>query len=283
MSVFPTESYCLIIHPMKIANLISLIMTILLFLCGCSTNGNKKILENISIDNSGQNYDTHNKRQYPEWFWNMPYSDNELFAVGYSETSKFRPENSEKNAINDGLVSLAKFFSVHIKSEIISINNILESNTEEEIDPKVEFYVNNNYTVVAKFISPEYTYVLLKLGDKNDSEPEVSVGSEIIPPKPYWLSKLPSEPGYIYATGESIVYYREIESWREAEKRARVALAYNIETQIKGLIRKVDDRIEDNSIVSIANQTLSNVQVISRWKDTKLNSCHVLLRMPLVR
>lgn len=268
---------------MKIANLISSIITTLLFLCGCSTNGNKPVFENISIDNLGQKYDTYSKRQYPEWFWNMPYSDNELFAVGYSETSKFRPENSDKIAINDGLVSLAKLFSVHIKSEIISINNILESNTEEEIDPEIEFYVNNNYTIVAKFMSPEYTYVLLKIGDINDSEPEVSVGSEIIPPKPYWLSKLPSEHGYIYATGESSVYYREIESWREAEKRARVALAYNIESKVKGLTRKVDDRIIDNSIVSSANQTLSNIQVISRWKDTKLNSCHVLLRMPLIK
>lgn len=268
---------------MKVANLISATIAILLFLCGCSTNGNKPVLENVSIANSLQNYDIYNKRQYPEWFWNMPYSDKELFAVGYSETSKFRPENSEKNAINDGLANLARFFSVHIKSEIISINNILESNTEEETDPEIESYVNNNYTVVAKFTSPEYTYVLLKLGNNNDSEPEISLGSEIIPPKPYWLSKLPSESGYIYATGESSVYYREIESWREAEKRARIALAYNIEAQVKGLTRKVDNRIVDNSIVSSAEQTLRNIQVISRWKDTKLNSCHVLLRMPLIR
>lgn len=268
---------------MNIAIRILSIFTFLLLLLGCSINRNKTALENVSIDKTDQNYRVYEKKQYPSWFWNMPYSDDELFAVGYSETSTFRPENSEKSAIADGLISLAKLFSVHIKSEIISIQNILESNTEEEIDPEIESYVNNNYVVVAKFISPEYTYVLLKLGKKVDFEPEISVGSESIPPKPYWLSKLPDEPGYIYANGESIIYYREIESWREAEKRARVALAYNIETKVRGLTGKLDDQIIYNSIVSNTDQRLSNIQIIARWKDIKLNSCHVLLRMPVVR
>lgn len=268
---------------MNLTNLILSIITILLLFCGCSTNKNKTILENINIDKIEWNYGLHEKRKYPSWFWNMPYSDNELFAVGYSETSTYKPENSEKNAIDDGLVNLAKFLSIHIKAEIISIQNMLESSIEEEVDPEIESYVNNNYTIVAKFTSPEYTYVLLKLGEKGDLEPEISTGSENIPLKPYWLSKLPEEPGYIYATGESSIYYREIESWRESEKRARVAIAYNIEARVKGLTGKLNDRIIENSIVSNTDQQLSNIQIIARWKDVKLNSCHVLLRMPLSR
>ncbi len=268
---------------MNITNLILSFIIISLFLCGCATNENKTALESIKVDKIEQNYKIHENKKYPDWFWNMPYSDDELFAVGYSETSTFRPENSEKSATDDGLMTLAKLFSVHIKAEIISIQNMLESNVEEEIDSKVESYIKDNHVIVAKFVSPKFTYVLLKLGKKDNSEPEISIGSENIPPKPNWLSKLPEEPGYIYATGESSVYYREIESWREAEKRARVALAYNIETRVKGLTGKLNDRIIDNSIVSNTDQRLSNIQIIARWKDVKLNSCHVLLRMPLLR
>jgi hypothetical protein len=53
---------------------------------------------------------------YPAWFWNTPYSEDSLFAVGYSNTF-FHTETSQKEAIENGIESLAKSVSVRIKGE----------------------------------------------------------------------------------------------------------------------------------------------------------------------
>ncbi len=53
---------------------------------------------------------------YPRWFWQMPRSDNTLFAVGYAQTY-FYSESSVEEATVNGINSLAKSVSARIKGE----------------------------------------------------------------------------------------------------------------------------------------------------------------------
>jgi len=224
---------------------------------------------------------------YPEWFWNMPYSDNTLFAVGFSETSIYHPESSEESAIEDGLKSLAKFLAVRIKSEDRSFTSLgmdIQDFTDdpENIAPETEEYVKENYTAIAKFVSPKNTFILLKLGREDSSKDILSSGLTGVPSRPLWVTDPPKDERYIYATGESNLYLREIDSWKKAERNAIIALAFIVDAKVKSLI--ADSEMESYNTSSISTDTeLKNVQLISRWKDEKQKTCHVLVRMFLMQ
>jgi len=239
-----------------------------------------------SDSNSGQpikNDLQASKKLYPDWFWSMPISDDSLFAVGLSETSSLRPEDSENRAVEDAIRNLANLMSVKIRSERKSIRgerlDFLDDGTEtEELTTDAENLVKDNHQVIKKFISPDYTFVLIKYGKDDDSAPEISMGSPLIPPKPKWVAKLIKEKDYLYSVGDYPLYYRELDSWRTAEKKAKLALAFTLESNVKEMIQKLDGQMV--TISSIATDVrLNNVQIIARWKDEKLNNCYVLIRM----
>ena len=230
---------------------------------------------------------------YPAWFWKMPHSEGSLFAVGFSETFT-HPETSQQNAIEDGIENLAKYLSVRIKGErgvlrdgsrvIFSGNDI-----QEELSPSVLSFVEEHHQVVSTYTGKKYTFVLLCLGENADGakrHPEyretlaIPSSAAPMPSQPSWMTTPPKEPGYLYALGHSNPYYREVNSWRTAEKRARIALAFNLKSKIRGLAKKLDSSMETISTISTDVQ-LNRVQVIARWKHPEDNTCHVLVRMPL--
>ncbi len=256
-------------------------MLIIFWGCGQSKTDHLETLDNSSLNNT--KYSETYKKLYPDWFWNMPYSEDSIYAVGYSETSSLHPENSELSAIEDGIKTLACLLSVNIKAEHRQILgeglNIIDKSKEiEEIGAGNEDFVRNNYQIIKKFVSSNHTLFLMKIVKEGNQEPETTIGSAIIPPKPSWVTRLPKEPNYIYATGESSLYYREIESWRNAEKKARIALAFSFEAKIKGMSESLDGETLFTSSTS-TNIHLNDIQIISRWKDEGLNSCHILIRM----
>jgi len=260
-----------------------LVLKAILCLTGCSSPVSQTLEPAQSdIGKASTNSETKNK-SYPDWFWNMPRSEDTLFAVGFCETSTYHIENSEQRAIDEGLANLARCVSVHIKAEGRRIggaggNITPDIDIQEEVFAETETFVKEHHQVVAKFISPEHTIVLLRSGEKDESTPVLSTGSTELPPEPSWVAKLPEEPGYIYATGGANLYYREIDSWRRAERIARAALAFTIEAKVKGLIQRFDDQMLSISIVNTDVQ-LNNVQVVARWKSRELNTCHVLARV----
>ncbi|HIE30155.1 TPA: hypothetical protein EYP66_23055 [Candidatus Poribacteria bacterium] len=222
---------------------------------------------------------------YPAWFWNMPHFENNLFAVGFSETF-FHPENSTKNAIKDGIERLAKYLSVHIKGEhglLSSGGRIIYSvdNIQEELSPSVLSFVEEHHQVAATYAGKKYTFVLLCLGEGDTKNIAVPLSAAPMPSKPRWVTTLPKKSGYMYALGHSNPYYREVNSWRIAEKNARISLALSLESKVRGLAKQLNASMDTISTVSTDVQ-LNRVQVIARWKHPEHNACHVLVRMPLV-
>jgi len=258
-----------------------LALTILMFLSGC---GSAKVSQVPVLTANQQNKNPYqsNAKQYPDWFWEMPLDDN-IYAVGYSETSAIHISDSEQRAVDDGLKNLSRFYSVRVKLEQKSIRSIgvdiLDNNEiPEEVSPENEAYVEENYQVIKKFVSHDHTLVLVKLGSKDESEPENSIGSALIPTEPHWVTSLPKEFGYLYATGESTLYFREIDSWHTAEEKALWSLATSMGAKVKSLIKSLDDQMVNISSISVDTE-LSNVKIISRWKNMELGTCHVLMKM----
>jgi len=263
-----------------IINLI-LALTILMFLSGC---GSTKLSQVPVLTANQQNKNPYqsNAKQYPDWFWEMPLDDT-IYAVGYSETSAIHISDSEQRAIDDGLKNLSKFYSVRVKLEQKSIRgigvDILDNNEiPEEVSSEAEAYVKENYQAIKKFVSPDHTLVLIKLGSKDESEPEDSIGSAVIPTEPHWVASLPKELGYLYATGESTLYFRELDSWHIAEKKALLALALSMGGKVRDLVKSLDDQMVNISSISVDTE-LSNVKIISRWKNMAFGTCHVLMKM----
>ena len=241
---------------------------------------------------------------YPAWFWKMPHSENSLFAVGFSETF-FYPESSKQNAIKDGIESLAKYLSVRIKGErgvLRDGSRVIFSgdDIQEILSPSVLSFVEEHHQIIATYTGKKYrktkssgfarllreplreanTFVLLSMGEGNAETFPHSASAAPMPSRPSWITTPPKEPGYLYAIGNSNPYYREVNSWRIAEKRARITLAFNLESKIRGLAKKLDSSMETISTISTDVQ-LNRVQVIARWKHPEDNTCHVLVRVPL--
>jgi hypothetical protein len=229
------------------------------------------------------------ERSYPAWFWNMPSSEDSLFAVGLSETFA-HAETAEQHAIEDGVTSLARALSVHVKGEYGMISDrgrpmLPGSDVQVEISPTMRAFVEKHHQVVAKHVSPTHTFVLLRLGEKGAAIPVSSIASAALPREPDWVTSLPKKPGYLYASGQSNPYYRETTSWSEAEKRARMELALILESKVWGLIKKERTHrqiLEDSTVIDVSTDVqLSNTQVVARWKHPEHHFYNVLVRMPL--
>jgi hypothetical protein len=226
---------------------------------------------------------------YPAWFWNMPGSEDSLYAVGLSETFA-HAETSEQMAIADGVENLARALSVHIKGEYGMERRggrLIPSGSDmqEEASSTMRDFAEKHHQVTAKHVSPMHTFVLLRLGEGGTAIPVSSTASTALPEEPGWVTSLPKGPGYIYASGQSNPYYRETESWRSAEEHARVALALNLESNLRGLIRRETIReggrlhaLGDSTIIVVNTDVqLNRVQIVARWKHPKYRTCHVLV------
>jgi hypothetical protein len=166
---------------------------------------------------------------------------------------------------------------------------------QEEVSSTVHDFVGKHHQVVAKYASPIHTFVLLRLGEVESSAgalshkkgaaiPILSTASTVIPEEPGWVTSLPREPGYLYASGQSNPYYRETESWHAAEEHARVALALTLESKVRGLAKKYRENAQiavDSTVIVVSTDVqLNRAQVVARWKHPEYHAYHVLVRMP---
>lgn len=223
---------------------------------------------------------------YPAWFWNVPSSEDDLFAVGRANTSVLHPENSEQAAIQDGVENLAKSLSVHINGKYEMVRQggrILPSGNDmhEETSAETLAFVEKNHQLVAKFVCPLHTFVLLSLGEGDSEAPVLSAGSNTLPKEPGWLTNLPKEPGYLYASGHKRPFYRETNSWSEAERHARTELALMLESKVRSAVHRYQMSVAASFISVSTDIQLEHAQVIARWKHPEHNYCNVLVKMPL--
>ena len=94
---------------------------------------------------------------------------------------------------------------------------------------------------------------------------------------PGWITELPQDSSFIFATGAAQLYFHEKSSWLQAEQRARLNLARSIFLSVRALgklaIEGQDQRVEE------MGETAVQAQVVARWFDTKNEVCHVLIKM----
>jgi len=265
-------------------------VSILLLAMGCGSSPDQR--KATLVDNGGKPVDrVRSKKEpsYPDWFWNMPGSGEALFAVGMAETSA-RSESSEKQAIADGVMSLTRSLSAQVKGgrgTQLEAGRVASggSGIDVALSPEMIKFVEDHHKVVATCATPAYTFVLLRLGENGGATTASSDSSTNIPEKPEWVNVIPKKPGYLYASGESRLYFRETTSWELAENRARATLALSVESKVRSLTRRYteDTRvIAASDVIDITTDVqLNRAQVIARWKYPKYEACHVLVRMPV--
>ena len=101
----------------------------------------------------------------------------------------------------------------------------------------------------------------------------------IRPEAPSWTETLPEDSKYLYAVGLSTEYYYEVSSWLEAERMGRRSLARSVVVALASLQRVNDHEGHDlrREQVSVS---LSNIEVVARWRDFQKKIVYVLLRAP---
>jgi hypothetical protein len=260
--------------------------------CGSSSDQRKTMpIDNRGISANGESIRIRPKRMpsYPIWFWKVPDSGGNLYAVGMIETTA-RPESSQKQAIADGVINLTRSLSARVAggqgTQRVADRSISGgSSIAEELSPDMLKFVEEHHHLVATCDTPVYTFALLRLG--GDSVTSASHDSSVdIPEKPKWVNVLPKSPGYIYASGESELHYRETTSWNLAERSARETLALSVESTVWTLTKRYRENARvvdyDYGITNITTDVqLNRAQVVERWKDIEYGVCHVLVRMPV--
>lgn len=217
---------------------------------------------------------------YPRWFWQMPHSNNTLFAVGYAQTYFYRESSVEEATVN-GINNLAKSVSARIKGERGFKDTKLGPEFageffKEELEGGVLDFVKKNHKVIATETVGDITLVLLCTGEA----PTLSSAKGFDQKAPEWVSKLPKKPGFVYAVGQSSPQFHEEETWQLAEYNARVGLALSFVSQLRSLGKKLDKNLNTASAVK-TDVVLRRIQVVERWFDPENRIPYVLVRMTL--
>jgi hypothetical protein len=217
---------------------------------------------------------------YPQWFWQMPHSNNTLFAVGYAQTY-FYQESSIKEATANGIQILAKCVSVRIHGERGSKDTVLGpefagEDFKEELEEGVFDIVKKNHKIIATETAGNITLVLLCMGEV----PTLSSAKGFNLKSPGWVSELPQRHGFLYAVGQSSLQFHEEETWPLAEYNARISLALSFVSQLRSLGKRLDKNLSTASVVK-TDAVLRRIQVIERWFDAENRISYVLVRMPL--
>ncbi len=217
---------------------------------------------------------------YPRWFWQMPHSNNALFAVGYAQTYFYR-ESSIEEATANGINVLAKYVSVRIQGERGFKDTKFGPEFageffKEELEGGVLDFVKKNHKVIATETVGDITLVLLCAGEA----PTLSSAKGFDQKVPDWVSKLPKKSGFVYAVGQSSPQFHEEETWQLAEYNARVGLALSFVSQLRSLGKRLDKGLSTASAVK-TNVVLRRIQVVERWFDPENRIPYVLVRMTL--
>ena len=217
---------------------------------------------------------------YPRWFWQMPHSNNTLFAVGYAQTYFYR-ESSVEEATDNGINVLAKYVSVRIQGERGFKDTKLGPEFageffKEELEGGVLDSVKKNYKVIATETVGDITLVLLCTGEAQT----LSSAKGFDQKAPEWVSKPPKKPGFVYAVGQSSPQFHEEETWQLAEYNARVGLALSFVAQLRSLGKRLDQGLSTASAVK-TDVVLRRIQVVERWYDPENRIPYVLVRMTL--
>jgi hypothetical protein len=220
---------------------------------------------------------------YPDWFYNPP-AGIDAFSIGYSDERSY-VDSAIKSATREAAVNFVKSQSVQIAGEqgmatFIAGKIPIGSTIKENYDEAEAGRLGESMKVVDWFARGR-TVTVLACADSTMSFSSPRRLDATKTPKPAWVNTIPDKSGYVYSSALASVYYYENNSWREAERRARINLALTLSAKIKYLSKKLNEEYYREYQVEETNVTLHGVEIVGRWKDVKNQICYVLVRMPL--
>ncbi len=220
---------------------------------------------------------------YPAWFFDPP-SGRSVFAVGYSDVRSY-VDSAIASATREAAVNFVRYRQERIQGEqglaTLAAGTLTVGSTIKEFYDENEAGRLATNLKVLDYFQRGGAVTLLGSTDSTIGVPNARRVDASRIPKPSWTTTIPEKAGYLYNSGLCPVYYNENNSWREAERRARINTALTLYTKVKFLGKKVDNSYFREFQVEETNATLIGVEVVARWKDVKNQICYVLVRMPV--
>ncbi|MBI2429440.1 MAG: LPP20 family lipoprotein [Ignavibacteriales bacterium] len=149
---------------------------------------------------------------------------------------------------------------------------------EQTYDTALTEFYQSTLKVLDSYIDKQKTLVLI--GDSNcivhdDVRKRIRLDGI---KQPSWVEELPGDNHYFYAVGFSEEFYYEISSWQIAEKNAYMSLARSLQVKMQSMQKR--DAVEAQDIRNEEmNVTLTNIEILERWKDRKKKAFYILARM----
>ncbi len=213
---------------------------------------------------------------YPVWFVRSPIQDGNLIAVGYSQEF-IRKQSSAKMASSDACQRLAKCSKVTIHGKHAIENTVLGRSWRGQIIKEWRNGVSpaeglHNCVKLDTAFVDGMVIVLASL-----KRIEIDTTRVPITHKRSWVDSLPQSDDYIYAVGVAPKYFRQTASWIEAERAAKLELAYIQKSRVLGLSRKESSALGDVTVQEFES-TLFDVQIVERYIDEDSGTYYVLAR-----
>ncbi len=220
---------------------------------------------------------------YPLWFFNPP-AGSPTFVVGYSSEHAYL-DSAINAAKREAALNYVKIRQVQIAGEqglaTLAAGTITVGSTIKEFYDTTEAERLAGKMKMLDYFRRGGSVALLASTDSVGNVPGARRVDAATLPMPSWTSVIPEQAGYIYNSGLATLYYNEFNSWREAERKARINLALTVYTKVKFLGKKSDNIYFREFQIEETNVTLHAIDVVARWKDVKNQICYVLMRVPV--
>jgi hypothetical protein len=220
---------------------------------------------------------------YPLWFFNPP-AGSTMLAVGYSGEHAYL-DSAIKAATREAAENYMKNRQVQIAGEqglaTLAAGTITVGSTIKEYYDTLDAERLGGTMKVLDYFQRGGSVALLASTDSVGNVPGRKRIDAATLSTPLWTTVTPEQAGYLYNAGLAPLYYNEFNSWREAERRARINLALTVYTKVKFLGKKTDNVYFREFQIEETNVTLHAIEVVARWKDVKNKICYVLMRVPV--
>jgi len=220
---------------------------------------------------------------YKSWFVSQYSIACPEKAVGFSLHSYYNDSAAVKNAFLNGCENFVRNSkeSIYGSQTFWSTENgtyTMGREINEQYDTSLVSAAALRLKITDTLITENFVAVLVTSCGPDFISKECPVVEMKDVKRPEWIDSLPKEPGYNYALGSSPLYFYEMSSWKEAEWAARKAFALSVCSKTMSV-----EKLQDRSGQQVRNEevavTLSGVEVVARWKNSRENICYVLCKM----
>lgn len=219
-------------------------------------------------------------QEYPSWFLNKPKNEYKYYCgmvrTEYHKDLSFT--SALKNAALNATINKSISYKLdNIYMSVAGEKSWVDTQGKAQIDTSLVQYYYNSLFLADSFQTNLFTFVLASETNHKFKCQSINIASV---PQPEWVENIPRSNNYRYSVGISESYYHDTESWENAVENARIELAKESRIKSRQIQKKLDSQYTD--IVRETTTTIvSEVEIISRWIDTKTKLHYVLIRSQL--